>query len=425
MCQKFRITMQIERDLYLKRLVDGMHNGLIKIVTGMRRAGKSYLLFTLFRKYLLMQGVDASHIIDLALDDVLNEEYLDPKRLVMYVRERITDSDTYYVLLDEVQMVDNFTAALNSLLHISNVDVYVTGSNSRFLSSDIATEFRGRGDETRVWPLTFAEYLTAYDGTKEDAWRDYCTYGGLPQIFSFSTEEKKMNYLRSLYQTVYFKDLVDRNRIKKTEEFDTLMRVMASSVGSPCNPSKLSNTFRSVAKAELSYDTISSYLNFMQDAFVVEKSMRYDIKGKKYIGTLPKYYFSDMGLRNALLDFRQIEETHIMENVIYNELRTRGFLVDVGAVEVRTRMDGGAPVRRQLEVDFVCNRGSRRYYIQSALALPTKEKKEQESASLQHITDSFKKIIVVKDNIVSHHDENGVLLLSLFDFLLKPDSLEL
>ncbi len=417
--------MQIERNLYLDRLVNGMHNGLIKIVTGMRRSGKSYLLFTLFRKYLLMQGVDAAHIIDLALDDVLNAEYLDPKKLVVYVKQHITDGETYYVLLDEVQLVDNFVGALNSLLHISNVDVYVTGSNSRFLSSDIATEFRGRSDEIRIWPLTFAEYLTAYSGTKEDAWRDYCAYGALPQIFSFSTEEKKMNYLRSLYQTVYFKDIVDRNRIKKTEEFDALVRVMASSIGSPCNPNKLSNTFRSVAKAELSNDTIGSYLNYMQEAFLLEKSIRYDIKGKKYIGTLPKYYFSDIGLRNALLDFRQVEETHIMENIIYNELRTRGFLVDVGTVEVRKRQEGGAPVRRQFEVDFVCNLGSRRYYIQSAFAIPTQEKKDQESASLRFIADGFKKIIVVKDNIVSHYDENGVLLLSLFDFLLKPESLDL
>ena len=415
--------MRIQREIYLNQLISGMHNGLIKVVTGIRRSGKSYLLFKLFREYLHSQGVDDKHIIALALDDVLNEEYLQAKALVLYIKSQITDSNMHYVLLDEVQMVDGFVKALNSLLHIDNVDVYVTGSNSKFLSSDIATEFRGRGDEIHVWPLTFAEYTSAFQGSKEDAWRNFSTYGGLPQILSFDSVQKKMEYLRNVYQTTYLRDLIERNDIKKTSEFDTLTRIIASSIGTSTNPSKLSNTFRSVEKVDLSHETICRFLDYLQDAFVIEKALRYDIKGKKYIGTLPKYYFSDIGVRNALLDFRQIEETHIMENIIYNELRTRGFLVDVGSVEVRTREGANNPTRRQLEVDFVCNYGSNRYYIQSALSMPTQEKIEQESASLRNIADSFKKIIIVKDNIEPYHNEQGILLINLFDFLLNPNSI--
>ncbi len=413
--------MRINRNLYLNHVVGGMHNGMIKIITGIRRCGKSYLLFKLFTEYLHAYGVDDKHIIALALDDVLNEDYLDAKRLVLHIKSKITDGDMHYVLLDEVQMVGDFVKALNSLLHIDNVDVYVTGSNSKFLSSDIATEFRGRGDEIRVWPLTFAEFSSAYNGSKEDAWREYSTYGGLPQVLSFDSIPKKMDYLRKVYETTYFRDLIERNDIKKTDEFDTLTHILASSIGSPTNPSKLSNTFKSVGKTDLSHETICRFLKFLQDAFVVEKSMRYDIKGKKYIGTLPKYYFSDIGIRNALLDFRQIEETHIMENIIYNELRTRGFLVDVGCVEVRTREESLNPMRRQLEVDFVCNYGSNRYYIQSALSMPTQEKIDQESASLRHIPDNFRKIIIVKDNVATHHNEQGILIVNLFDFLLNPN----
>lgn len=415
---------EIKRNSYLKQLISGKQNGLIKIVTGIRRCGKSYLLFKIFRNHLLEQGVTPDHIISLALDDILNEEYCDPKKLVLYIKENIKDSQIHYVLLDEVQMVDNFVGALNSLLHIDNVDVYVTGSNSKFLSSDIATEFRGRGDEIRIYPLSFSEFLSEYNGDKNDAWRDYITYGGLPLILSLESSQQKSNYLHNLYQTVYLKDLIDRNGIKKSVEFDALTKVMASSIGSPCNPNKLSNTFKSVSNTDLSSITIDNYLGFLQDAFLLEKASRYDIKGKKYIGTLSKYYFVDMGLRNCLLGFRQIEETHLMENVIYNELRSRGYLVDVGVVETRTRTENQGMLRKQLEIDFVVNNGSKRYYIQSALSLPNEEKIEQEMASLKNVSDSFQKIIIVKDNIVPHHNESGILFINLYDFLLKREILE-
>lgn len=415
---------EIKRNSYLKQLISGKQNGLIKIVTGIRRCGKSYLLFKIFRNHLLEQGVTPDHIISLALDDILNEEYCDPKKLVLYIKENIKDSQIHYVLLDEVQMVDNFVGALNSLLHIDNVDVYVTGSNSKFLSSDIATEFRGRGDEIRIYPLSFSEFLSEYNGDKNDAWRDYITYGGLPLILSLESSQQKSNYLYNLYQTVYLKDLIDRNGIKKAVEFDALTKVMASSIGSPCNPNKLSNTFKSVSNTDLSSITIDNYLGFLQDAFLLEKASRYDIKGKKYIGTLSKYYFVDMGLRNCLLGFRQIEETHLMENVIYNELRSRGYLVDVGVVETRTRTENQGMLRKQLEIDFVVNNGSKRYYIQSALSLPNEEKIEQEMASLKNVSDSFQKIIIVKDNIVPHHNESGFLFINLYDFLLNREILE-
>lgn len=425
MCLKFKVTMkEIKRNSYLKQLISGKQNGLIKIVTGIRRCGKSYLLFKIFRNHLLEQGVTPDHIISLALDDILNEEYCDPKKLVLYIKENIKDSQIHYVLLDEVQMVDNFVGALNSLLHIDNVDVYVTGSNSKFLSSDIATEFRGRGDEIRIYPLSFSEFLSEYNGDKNDAWRDYITYGGLPLILSLESSQQKSNYLYNLYQTVYLKDLIDRNGIKKAVEFDALTKVMASSIGSPCNPNKLSNTFKSVSNTDLSSITIDNYLGFLQDAFLLEKASRYDIKGKKYIGTLSKYYFVDMGLRNCLLGFRQIEETHLMENVIYNELRSRGYLVDVGVVETRTRTENQGMLRKQLEIDFVVNNGSKRYYIQSALSLPNEEKIEQEMASLKNVSDSFQKIIIVKDNIVPHHNESGILFINLYDFLLNREILE-
>ena len=425
MCLKFKVTMkEIKRNSYLKQLISGKQNGLIKIVTGIRRCGKSYLLFKIFRNHLLEQGVTPDHIISLALDDILNEEYCDPKKLVLYIKENIKDSQIHYVLLDEVQMVDNFVGALNSLLHIDNVDVYVTGSNSKFLSSDIATEFRGRGDEIRIYPLSFSEFLSEYNGDKNDAWRDYITYGGLPLILSLESSQQKSNYLHNLYQTVYLKDLIDRNGIKKAVEFDALTKVMASSIGSPCNPNKLSNTFKSVSNTDLSSITIDNYLGFLQDAFLLEKASRYDIKGKKYIGTLSKYYFVDMGLRNCLLGFRQIEETHLMENVIYNELRSRGYLVDVGVVETRTRTENQGMLRKQLEIDFVANNGSKRYYIQSALSLPNEEKIEQEMASLKNVSDSFQKIIIVKDNIVPHHNESGILFINLYDFLLNREILK-
>ena len=414
----------IERNIYLNQLISGRNNGLIKVVTGIRRCGKSFLLFNLFYDYLLSQGVHDDHIIKVALDDLLYEEYRNPHKLLAYIREQMTDQSTYYILLDEVQMVDNFVGALNSLMHVNNADIYVTGSNSKFLSSDIATEFRGRGDEIRIYPLSFSEYVSVYEGDKRDAWSEYCLYGGLPLVIGLDSAQKKSNYLRNLYNTVYRKDLEERNSIKKVDEFDRLVKIVSSSIGAPCNPNKLSNTFKSVENTDLKSDTIGNYLSYLQDAFLLEKALRYDIKGKKYIGTLSKYYFTDIGLRNAVLDFRQQEESHIMENIIYNELRIRGFVVDVGQVEKRSQNENGGTVRKQLEVDFVANLGSKRYYIQSALSIPDTEKMEQESASLKNISDGFKKIIIVKENASPWYNTNGILIIGLFDFLLKPDSLE-
>lgn len=416
--------MEIRRDQYLQQLADGGGNHLVKIVTGLRRCGKSYLLFKLFPAYLRQNGVSEDHIIRIDLEDIRNIALRSPLELVRHIDSRMTGDGMYYVLLDEVQHVERFEDVLNSYLKVENADVYVTGSNSRFLSSDIVTEFRGRGDEIHMYPLSFAEYYSAVGGEREEAWRSYFTFGGLPQVVELNSGQKKARYLKNLYQSVYKKDLLERNRIGKEHEFDTLVKIMASSVGSPCNPNKLSNTFKSMEHVELTPYTISSYLGHLEDAFLVEKSARYDVKGKKYINTLSKFYFTDSGIRNALLDFRQQEETHIMENIIYNELRIRGFLVDVGMVEVRKRNSGQVMERRQLEVDFVANLGSKRYYIQSAFAMPDKEKLRQESASLDNIRDSFKKIIIVKDHIQPWHTEDGILVLGLFDFLLVPDSID-
>lgn len=414
--------MRIERTSYLDQLIASQNNGLIKIITGIRRCGKSYLLFNIFYDYLISQGVDNKHIIKIALDDILNEEYQNPRKLVMYVKERITDGGIYYVFIDEVQMMDNFVGALNSLLHIENVDVYVTGSNSKFLSSDIATEFRGRGDVIHIYPLSFKEYYSVYEGSVNDAWKEYSTYGGLPLIRNLDTNQKKISYLNNIYKTVYIKDLIERNKIRKHSEFEKLIKITASSIGAPCNPNKLSNTFRSVEKVNLNPETIGFYLSYLQDAYLIEKSTRYDIKGKKYIGSLSKYYFTDIGIRNAILDFRQQEESHIMENIIYNELRRKGFVVDVGIVEHRTTDKDNQTIRKQYEVDFVANLGSQRYYIQSALSIPDKEKITQETNSLRYINDSFKKIIIVKDDILPWYNEDGVLYVGLFDFLLKDDA---
>ena len=413
------ISIKISRDFYLRQLIDGRHNGLIKIVTGIRRCGKSYLLLRLFRDYLIETGTDEQHIIEIAFDDIRMDSMRKPHNMMNYVESRIVDEGMYYVLLDEVQMLDRFTEVLNSLLHIRNVDVYVTGSNSRFLSSDVATEFRGRGDEIHLYPLSFSELYSARGGDKKGCWLDYYTYGGLPQVHLLSGRQKREEFLINLQKSVYLRDLTERNRIKNKSELQELLRVMASSIGSPCNPMKLSNTFKSVKGVTIDRKTISRYLGYMEEAFIVEKALKYDVKGKKYINSLSKYYFQDVGLRNALLDFRQIEENHIMENVIYNELRGRGYRVDVGMVEVRDNAN-----RKQLEVDFVANSGNRRYYIQSAFSMPDERKREQETASLKRIDDSFRRIIIVRDEIVSYHDENGFLIISLFDFLLNPDSLD-
>ena len=413
------MIMIIKRDYYLQQLISSKSNNLIKIVTGIRRSGKSFLLFNLFHNHLIEAGVSEDHIIEIALDDRLNKNLRDPDVILQHIHELIVDDKLYYIILDEVQMIDEFTDVLNSLLHIRNADVYVTGSNSKFLSKDVVTEFRGRGDEIHLFPLSFAELCSSVGGDKFELWKSYYTYGGLPGILELDSEKKKAAYLRSLHETVYLKDIIERNNLKNSEEFMELMRVIASCIGSPCNPNKLENTFKSVKNETLDRKTISKYLSYMEDAFLIEKSMRYDIKGRKYIGTLSKYYFQDIGLRNALLNFRQVEENHIMENVIYNELRLRGFCVDVGMVEART-----AKERKQLEVDFVANMADRRYYIQSAFAMPDDDKREQESASLKRIDDSFKKIIIMRDDIMPYHDNNGFYIVGLIDFLLKPDLIE-
>lgn len=415
--------MDIKRQQYLNQLIASQRNGLIKIITGIRRCGKSYLLFKLFHEYLNSQGISDDHIIEVALDDRTNKELRDPDNLLKYIKEQITDKNLYYIMLDEVQMVDEFTDVLNSLLHISNADVYVTGSNSHFLSTDVVTEFRGRGDEIHLFPLSFSEYCEGYKGTIDNAWKDYYTYGGLPLILTLDTDKKKEDYLNNLYKSVYLVDVLERHKIKNMGEFDELLRIIASSIGAPCNPTKLANTFKSVKNVAIHHQTINKYLGFLEDAFLVEKSIRYNIKVKKYINTLAKYYFSDLGIRNALLGFRQQEETHIMENIIYNELRTRGYHVDVGMVEVREPDKSGKLFRKQLEVDFVVNQGSQRYYIQSAFAMPTLEKEAQESASLLRIKDSFKKIIIVKDDIKPKRNEDGILTIGQKDFLLDKNSL--
>lgn len=415
--------MNIKRQQYLDQLIASQRNGLIKIITGIRRCGKSYLLFKLFHEYLNSQGISDDRIIEVALDDRTNKELRDPDNLLKYIKEQITDKNLYYIMLDEVQMVDEFTDVLNSLLHISNADVYVTGSNSHFLSTDVVTEFRGRGDEIHLFPLSFSEYCEGYTGTTDNAWKDYYTYGGLPLILTLDTDKKKEDYLNNLYKSVYLVDVLERHKVKNMGEFDELLRIIASSIGAPCNPTKLANTFKSVKNVAIHHQTINKYLGFLEDAFLVEKSIRYNIKGKKYINTLAKYYFSDLGIRNALLGFRQQEETHIMENIIYNELRTRGYHVDVGMVEAREPDKSGKLIRKQLEVDFVVNQGSQRYYIQSAFAMPTLEKEAQESASLLRIKDSFKKIIIVKDDIKPKRNEDGILTIGLKDFLLDKNSL--
>ncbi len=415
--------MNIKRQQYLDQLIASQRNGLVKIITGIRRCGKSYLLFKLFHDYLNSQGIADDHIIQIALDDRTNKELHDPDNLLKYIKEQITDKDLYYIILDEIQMVDEFTDVLNSLLHISNADVYVTGSNSHFLSTDIVTEFRGRGDEIHLFPLSFSEYCEGYNGSTDQAWKDYYTYGGLPLVLTLDTDKKKEDYLSNLYKSVYLVDVLERHKIKNIGEFDELVKIISSSIGSSCNPTKLANTFKNVKNVAIHHQTINKYLGFLEDAFLVEKSIRYNIKWKKYINTLAKYYFSDLGIRNALLGFRQQEETHIMENIIYNELRTRGLHVDVGMVETREPDKNGRLIRKQLEVDFVVNQGSQRYYIQSAFAMPTLEKEAQESASLLLINDSFKKIIIVKDDIKPKRNEEGILTIGLKDFLLDKNSL--
>ena len=412
--------MKIKRDYYLNKLIQHKKNGLVKIVTGVRRCGKSYLLFQLFRDHLLESGIKDDHIISIALDDYGNRQLLDPDELYRYVKSRIADDEDHYILLDEIQLVNNFESVVNGFLHIPNADVYVTGSNSKFLSSDVVTEFRGRGDEIRVFPLNFSEFYSAYGGDFNDAWLMFCNYGGMPLCLSMQTQADKAKYLTNLFEATYLADIINRNKLRGNVEINELTDILASSIGSLTNPLKLSNTFASTKSVKLSANTISAYLGYLQDAFLIEKALRYDIKGKKYINTPAKYYFVDMGLRNARLAFRQQEYTHIMENVIYNELRSRGYSVDVGVVETVSK-ESDAWVRKPLEVDFVVNLGNRRYYIQSAYDIPSEEKMQQEQASLLSINDAFRKIVILNRPILSGYNEQGILMLSLSDFLLDPE----
>ena len=426
----------INRDLYLQKLIDRKENGLIKVISGIRRCGKSYLLFTIFRNYLLSLGIDENHIIALDLDDDKNKEYRNPDKLSEYLYSKITNkTDMFYILLDEVQFAisneelknnepTRIYGILNGLMRLENIDVYITGSNSKFLSTDIKTEFRGRGDEIKIYPLSFLEYMSAYNGNKYDGWKDYFNYGGLPLILSCKSDEQKSSYLANLFENVYLKDIVERNHLKMDNCLDTLVNILASSVGSLTNPKKLADTFES-HKIKVSEHTIREYISYLQDAFLINKAQRYDIKGKKYIDSPFKFYYIDLGLRNCRLNFRQQEENHIMENIIYNELLIRGFNVDVGIVYKRIKNSVGTQEQKQTEVDFVCNKGSQRYYIQSAFAIPNQEKMEQEQNSLININDHFKKIIIVKDDIKLWRNDNGVVIMSIFDFLLNPNSLEL
>lgn len=417
--------MIITRQKYLDMLVAGQGNGLVKIVTGGRRCGKSFLLFQIFHQYLLQHGVDEGHLIEVSLDDRRNRKLCDPDALLDYLDSRIkSDGKTNFIFLDEIQLVDDFIGVLLSLMHTPNTEVYVSGSNSKFLSKDVVTEFRGRGQEIRIWPLSFSEYYGAVGGERSQAWKDYYTFGGLPQILSLGTERAKRSYLRDIYEVTYIKDIVERNKIKVPEGLRELVRILASGIGSSTNPTRICNTFQSVSQLQITDKTINEYISDIQDAFLIEEALRYDVKGRKYIGTETKYYFCDLGLRNIVLNLRQQEETHIMENVIYNELRMRGYLVDVGLVECWTTDENGKRKRSKLEVDFVVNNGAERVYVQSAFNMPTKDKEKQERRSLINIADNFRKVIVVKDDIKRKIDDDGVVTIGLFDFLLDEQSIE-
>lgn len=416
--------MEIERKYYLNKLISKKQNNLIKIVTGIRRCGKSYLLDPLFKNYLLNNGVDSNHIIKLELDSIENEQYLEAKKLYEYVMAQITDDNIYYIILDEIQKVSDFESVLNSFLRKQNLDVYVTGSNSKFLSSDIITEFRGRGDEIKVYPLSFKEFMSQYNDNEIKGFDEYINYGGLPLIPSFKTPEEKIEYLNFQRDNVYINDVLERNTIRNDEELRTLVEIISSSIGSLTNPTKLYNTFISKGNKNISNKTISLYLKYLEEAFLIEKSKRFDIKGKKYIETPSKYYFVDIGIRNSLINFRQLEKTHIMENIIYTELRRRCFNVDVGVVEKRNNLKNGKKDYKQLEIDFVINKGSSKYYIQSAYSIEDNQKKEQELQSLLNVEDSFKKIVIVYDHFIKWQDEKGIIYMSIYDFLLNENSIE-
>ena len=417
--------IRIERKKYLDELISLRHNGMIKVITGMRRCGKSYLLFELFASWLEKAGIASDHIIKVDLEDYKNREMRNPDNLYAFVESRIMDDSMHYLLLDEVQMLEHFEDVLNGFLRMRNVDVYVTGSNARFLSKDIVTEFRGRGFEVKMYPLSFSEYMSAYQGSVQAGLNEFMLYGGLPQILSYNTEEQKTKFLKSLFDETYIKDIKDRYGIRKDDDLEELINIMASGIGALTNPSKLANTFRSEKKSGISYDTVKEYIDYLCDSFLVEKSTRYDIKGKRYVNSPYKYYFMDLGLRNARINFRQSERSHLMENMVYNELRIRGFNVDVGVVPVVRTGENGRQQRSSLEVDFVCNLGSRRYYIQSAYRMESDEKVRQERASLLRVDDSFKKIIVLGEEGPVTRDEAGITTIGIYDFLLKDNSLEL
>ncbi len=417
--------MNINRDIYLQRLVDSRHNRMIKVITGVRRCGKSYLLFHLFTEWLFAKGVADDHVITVNLEDRRNKSLRDPDNLLAYIDGRMTDKDMYYILLDEIQMVDEFEDVLNSYLNVDNADVYVTGSNARFLSKDVITEFRGRGDEIHMLPLSFGEFYSVYEGDYKMALDEYLTYGGLPQILSYKTEKQKADYLKGLFEKTYISDIVGRYHVKNEAELGELVNIVASAVGSLTNPTKIVNTFATVKNVKITNDTVKKWLDYLCDSFLVSRSMRYDVKGRRYIDTPSKYYFSDLGLRNARLNFRQNEKTHLMENMIYNELLYRGFNVDVGVVVTETTSSEGKRQKVQLEIDFVCNQGSRRYYIQSAYKMDTNEKRRQECLSLSKVDDSFKKVVIVADDQLVHHDDKGITTICLKDFLTRPSALDL
>ena len=414
--------MLIHRDHYLRRLIARRHNGMVKVITGIRRSGKSFLLFEIFKQYLLDQGIASDHILGLQLDRFENRRYRDPEELMTYLNERIIDDRMYYILLDEVQMLDHFSEVLNSFLYRKNIDLYVTGSNSKFLSTDVLTEFRGRGDEVHIFPLSFSEFMQVCNEDISEAWRQYATYGGLPQVVLMQEEEQKSAFLKRLFEQTYLRDIIERNGILKSQELEDVVNIVASSIGSLTNPTKISDTFKSKLKSTISPNTVRTYINHLKEAFLISEAQRFDVKGRKYIGSPTKLYFEDVGLRNARLNFRQMEETHLMENIVYNELRLRGFSVDVGSVSKRQVVDGRS-LSYQLEVDFVANLGSRRYYVQSALSLPDQQKRDQEKASLLAIKDAFRKIIIVKNGLEQGYDEDGIFYINLKKFLLNPEGL--
>ncbi len=420
-----RLNMDIKRDDYLNKLIARQKNGLVKIITGLRRSGKSYLLFNIFKKYLIEKGIEKSHIISIALDDLSNEKLRNPYNMLEFIKGKIVDDDLYYIMLDEVQYLERFEEVLNSLMHIENVDIYVTGSNSKFLSSDVITEFRGRGDEIHVYPLSFREFISVYEGTKEEAWDKYFTYGGMPLVLSYNTPQEKSEYLQSLFDKVYVSDIIERHKVRNKEELDELLDILSSSIGSLTNPLKLSKTYKSEKNKVISDKTINNYIGYFEDSFLINKAKRYNIKGKKYINSPYKFYFEDIGLRNARINFRQTEENHIMENIIYNELKVRGYNVDVGVVEVFDTDSSRKTILKNYEVDFIATQGSKKYYIQSAFNMNSEEKEKQEKKSLMSIDDSFKKIIVVKENIMARRDENGITTIGIYNFLLDEKSLEL